>query len=369
MSPAFYDTGRAAMEGQRMAGQGAEGLAVERRGALCLVTLDRPQALNALTLAMIDGLDATLAAAAADPAIAAVAIRGAGERAFCAGGDIRALREAALGGDGLTRDLYRREYRLNRRIATFAKPYIALIDGIVMGGGAGVSLLGSHRVVGDRALFAMPEAAIGFFPDVGAGWFLPRCPGRIGLFLGLTGTRLGPADLIYTGLATHHVASEQMAALLEALPAAVTTPGGLEACLAGFARPAAPSPLAERRAEIDRCFAGASVETILAALQAAPEPWAAEAARTIHQASPTSLKVTLRHLRAAHQDLAAVLRSEYRLSQHFVRDSDFFEGVRAAIIDKDRRPRWRPDRLEAVDEARVAGYFAPLAEPDLDFPD
>src|SRR5260221_722553 len=192
------------MEGQAMAGLSASaGLAVERRGGLCLVTLARRQALNALTLAMIDGLDAALAAAAADPAIAAVAIRGAGERAFCAGGDIRALREAAARGDSLTRDLYRREYRLNRRIAGFAKPYIALIDGIVMGGGAGVSVLGSHRVVGDRALFAMPEAAIGFFPDVGAGWFLPRCPGRIGLYLGLSGARLGPVDMLHAGLASH----------------------------------------------------------------------------------------------------------------------------------------------------------------------
>ena len=358
------------MERQATTRQSAvAGLAVERRGALCLVTLDRPQALNALTLAMIDGLDALLATAAADPAVAAVAIRGAGERAFCAGGDIRALYEARQHGGGLTRDLYRHEYPLNRHIAAFPKPYVALIDGIVMGGGVGVSLHGSHRVVGDRALFAMPEVAIGFFPDVGAGWLLQRCPGRIGLYLGLTGARLGPADLVHAGLASHHVPSGRMPELLEALPAAVATPAGLEACLAGFARPPEAAPLAERRAAIDRCFAGASAEAILAALEAEPEPWAAEAANAMRQGSPTSLKVTLRHLRAAHPDLAAMLRSEYRLSQHFVRDSDFFEGVRAAIIDKDRRPRWRPDRLEAVDEARVAGFFAPLAEPDLDFPD
>jgi enoyl-CoA hydratase len=358
------------MAGQAMTGKpAAAGLAVERRGGLCLVTLDRPQALNALTLPMIEGLAALLAAAAGDPAVAAVAIRGAGERAFCAGGDIRALYEARRQGGALTRDLYRHEYRLNRRIAAFPKPYVALIDGIVMGGGVGVSLLGSHRVVGDRALFAMPEAAIGFFPDVGAGWFLKHCPGRIGLYLGLTGTRLGPADLIHSGLASHYVPSARLTALLDALPAAVATPGGLEACLAGFARPTEAAPLAGRRAAIDRCFAGASVEAILAALEAAPEPWAADAAKAIRQASPTSLKVTLRHLGAEPPDLAAVLRCEYRLSQHFMRGSDFFEGVRAAIIDKDRRPRWQPDRLEAVDEALVAGYFAPLAEPDLDFPD
>src|SRR5689334_11106838 len=174
------------MEGQRMTEEMTEelavpGLGVERRAGLCVVTLDRPQALNALTLPMIDGLAALLAAAAGDPGVAAVAIRGAGERAFCAGGDIRALYEAKRAGSSLTRDLYRREYRLNREIARFPKPYVALIDGIVMGGGVGVSLLGNHRVVGDRAIFAMPEAAIGFFPDVGAGWFLPRCPGRVGL--------------------------------------------------------------------------------------------------------------------------------------------------------------------------------------------
>ena len=346
----------------------AAGLMVERRGGLCLVTLHRPQALNALTLPMIDGLAALLAATARDPGVAAIAIRGSGERAFCAGGDIRALSEAQRAGSSLTRVLDRHEYRLNREIAAFPKPYIALIDGIVMGGGVGVSLLGSHRVVGDRALFAMPETAIGFFPDVGAGWFLPRCPGRIGLYLGLTGARLGPADMVHAGLASQYVPSARLPALLDALPAAVATPGGLDACLAGFAEAAGPSPLAQRRTAIDRHFAGDSVEAILAALEAATEPWAAEAVAAMRQASPTSLKVTLRHLRSASADLAEVLRLEYRLSQHFVHDSDFFEGIRAAIIDKDRRPRWRPDRLEAVDEARVAGYFAPLAEPDLDFP-
>jgi enoyl-CoA hydratase len=353
-----------------MTGQAtADGLAVERRGGLCLVTLDRPQALNALTLAMVERLRAVLDAAAADPATAAVAIRGAGERAFCAGGDIRALFEAGRPGGALTRDLYRHEYRLNRRIAAFPKPYVALVDGIVMGGGVGVSVHGGHRVVGDRALFAMPEASIGFFPDVGAGWFLARCPGRIGLYLGLTGARIGPADLLHAGLASHHVPSARLAELLDALPAAVAAPGGLEACLAGFAAPTAAAPLAERRAAIDRCFGAATVEAILAALEAEPEPWAADAARAMRQASPTSLKVTLRHLTAGHPDLAAVLRSEYRMSQHFMRDSDFFEGVRAAIVDKDRQPRWRPDRLSAVGDDRVADYFAPLAEPDLDFPD
>ena len=357
------------MEGPAMTREAAAaGLAIERRGGLCLVTLDRPQALNALTLPMIDGLAALLAAAAGDPGVAAVAIRGSGERAFCAGGDIRALYEARRAGSSLTRDLYRHEYRLNREIAAFPKPYVALIDGIVMGGGVGVSLLGSHRVVGDRAIFAMPEAAIGFFPDVGAGWFLPRCPGRIGLYLGLTGARLGPADMLHAGLASHYVPSARLPALLDALPAAVAAPGRLDACLAGFAESAGAPPLAQRRVAIDRHFAGGSVEAILAALEAAGEPWAAEAVAAIRQASPTSLKVTLRHLRSGSADLAEVLRAEYRLSQHFVHDGDFFEGIRAAIIDKDRRPRWRPDRLEAVDEARVAGYFAPLAEPDLDFP-
>ncbi|MFO1057036.1 MAG: 3-hydroxyisobutyryl-CoA hydrolase [Dongiaceae bacterium] len=348
--------------------EGSE-LRVERRGRLCLVILDRPAALNALTLGMVDALDALLRAAASDSGVAAVAVRGAGERAFCAGGDIRALYEAGRRGEALSRDFYCREYRLNRRIARFPKPYIALIDGIVMGGGVGVSMLGSHRLVGDRALFAMPETGIGFFPDVGGGWFLPRCPGEIGAYLGLTGARLGPADMLAAGLATHGLSSAALAALPDELPAALERPDGLARLLADRAAPPAPAGLAGRRAAIDRLFAGSSVEAILARLAAAPEPWAAEAAEALRRASPTSLKVTLRHLRAGHPDLETVLRMEYRMTQHFMRGEDFFEGVRAAIIDKDKRPRWRPDRLEAVSEAAVAGYFAPLAGPDLDFPD
>jgi enoyl-CoA hydratase len=344
-------------------------LRIERRGALCLVTLDRPAALNALTLAMVDGLDALLRAAASDPGVAAVAVRGAGGRAFCAGGDVRALYEAERRGEALARDFMGREYRLDRRIARFPKPYIALIDGIVMGGGAGISILGSHRLVGDRAAFAMPETGIGFFPDVGGGWFLPRCPGEVGTWLGLTGTRLGPADMLEAGLATHWLPSEALAALPDELPAALARPDGLARLLADRVGPSAPGSLAERRPAIDRLFAGSAVEAILERLAAAPEPWAADAAAALRRASPTSLKVTLAHLRARHPDLETVLRMEYRMTQHFMHGEDFFEGVRAAIIDKDRRPRWRPDRLEAVGEAAVAAYFAPLAAPDLDFPD
>jgi enoyl-CoA hydratase len=342
-------------------------LRVERRGRLCLVTLDRPAALNALTLGMIDALDALLRSAGQDPTVAAVAVRGAGERAFCAGGDIRALYEAGYRGEPLIRDLYDREYRLNRRIARFPKPYIALIDGIVMGGGVGVSVHGSHRLAGERALFAMPEAGIGFFPDVGGGWFLPRCPGEIGTYLGLTGARIGPADMLAAGLATHCLPSAALAALPDELPAALERADGLERLLADRARPPAPGGLLLRRAAIDRLFAGPSVEAVAERLAGAPEPWAAEAAEALRRASPTSLKVTLRHLRGGYPDLETVLRMEYRMTQRFMRGTDFYEGVRAAIIDKDRRPRWRPDRLDAVGEAEIAAYFAPLAEPDLDF--
>jgi len=342
---------------------------VERRGAMLLVTLDRPRSLNALTLGMIEALDAVLAVAAEDATVGAVAIRGAGERAFCAGGDVRALWEAGRSGAPLIRDLYWREYRLNRRIARFPKPYVALIDGIVMGGGVGVSFHGSHRIVGDRAVFAMPETAIGFFPDVGAGWLLPRCPGRVGLYLGLTGARLGPADVVHAGLATHYLPSSQLGHLIERLPEAAGRPDGLDALLAAAAKPPEPSPLASRREAIDRCFSGGTVEAILAALAAEDGAWAGEAAASLRQASPTSLKVTHRHLSTAYHDLEAVLRAEYRVTGHFMQGNDFYEGVRAAIIDKDRRPRWRPDRLESVDEQQVAAYFAPLDEPDLVFPE
>src|SRR5215813_13622839 len=264
----------------------------EARGCIGVVTLNRPQALNALTLAMVIDIDRQLVAWADEPDIAAVVIRSAGGRAFCAGGDIRALYEASRRGDAYTRDFYREEYRLNHRIKTYPKPHIALIDGIVMGGGVGLSVHGSHRVVSERSLFAMPETGIGFFPDVGGTWFLPRLPGSLGAYLGLTGARLGAADMLYCGIATHHCPSDRFESLLDDLghSSVVTKVLDRHATDAG-----APS-LAQHRAVIDRCFSADAIEEILGRLDRESGDWAKETAALLRQKSPTSLKVVQRQL-------------------------------------------------------------------------
>ncbi len=343
----------------------------DRRGALAVVTLDRPQALNALTLEMAEQLDRRLIAWATDPTVAAVVIRSAGGRAFCAGGDIRTLFEAGKRHDPYVANFYRAEYRLNHRIATFRKAYVALIDGIVMGGGVGLSIHGSHRIVTERCQFAMPETGIGFFPDVGGSWFLPRCPGALGTYLGLTGARLGAADMLYCGLATHHLPSGDLAPLIAELERAAWSgdPGDIVAgILARHRTDPGAAPLAEHRTAIDRCFEADSVDDILSRLDADGTPWARDTAAVLRRKSPTSLKVTLRQLRrgARLKDFGAAMRMEYRLSQRFMAAADFSEGVRAAVIDKDQMPRWQPASLADVSEEVVARYFAPLDEPDLD---
>jgi len=339
----------------------------DRQGRLGVVTLDRPQALNALTLAMVSDLDRQLAEWADDPSVVAVVIKSSGGRAFCAGGDIRALHDAVCRGDAYTRNFYRVEYRLNHRIKTYAKPYVALIDGIVMGGGVGLSVHGSYRVVSERSQFAMPETGIGFFPDVGGTWFLPRCPGALGTYLGLTGARLGAADMLYCGAATHYRPSADIEPLLMEL-AQVTSANDVGNLLDRFGSdPGAPS-LLQQRSAIDRCFAADTMEEILSRLERDGSEWAQATAATIRRKSPTSLKVTLRQLHAGAglADFAAAMRLEYRLAQRMVRGHDFHEGVRAAVIDKDQAPRWQPATLTEVSDHTVAQYFAPLEEPDLE---
>ena len=343
----------------------------DRQGRLGIVTLDRPQALNALTLEMAAALDDRLTAWAEDAGVAAIVIRSAGGRAFCAGGDIRALYEAGRRRDPYVRDFYRTEYRLNHRIKTYRKPYIALIDGIVMGGGVGLSVHGSHRVVTERCQFAMPETGIGFFPDVGGSWFLPRCPGRLGTYLGLTGARLGAADAFYCGAATHYVASDDLARVQGALEQA-SWKGDHGVVVATLldrmaADPGAP-PLARHREAIDRCFGGDTIEGILSRLALEKTAWADETMAILRRKSPTSLKVTLRQLRlgGALSDFAAAMRMEYRMALHTVAGRDFYEGVRAAVIDKDQAPQWQPATLAEISEAMVGHYFEPASEPDLE---
>jgi enoyl-CoA hydratase len=343
----------------------------DRQGALAIVTLDRQPALNALTLDMVAALDDRLSAWAHDRDVVAVVIRSAGGRAFCAGGDIRALHDASKRRDPYVRDFYRTEYRLNHRIKTYRKPCIALIDGIVMGGGVGLSVHGSHRVVSERCQFAMPETGIGFFPDVGGSWFLPRCPGQLGTYLGLTGARIGAADAHYCGAATHYVTSSDLLRVvgeLERVTWAGDHRGVVTTVLDRLAGDPGAAPLSTDRPAIDRCFAGDTIEEILARLAAEKTAWADETVAVLQRKSPTSLKVTLRQLRlgAGVSDFAAAMRMEFRMALHAVAADDFYEGVRAAVIDKDQVPRWRPAALADVSDAMVGRYFEPVSGPDLE---
>jgi enoyl-CoA hydratase len=358
-----------------------EDILFRQEGGLATVTLNRPHALNAFTLGMYRRLDPMLHDWQADPEVRAVLIRGAGDRAFCAGGDIRAIYEAGRGLSGdrqLTSVFFREEYEIIRHIHRFPKPYLAIIDGITMGGGAGVSVNGAWRIATERTVLAMPETGIGLFPDVGASRFLNLCPGHIGRYLGLTGVRLGPADALYCGFATHFVPRERVSALVAAL-GGLAWQAGAEArqvaeLLGHFhADPGGP-PIAARRAAIDRCFAAETVEAILDALErenAAGGPdaeWAVETRAILLTKSPTSLKITLRQLLVGQDfDIEGALSLEYRLTQHVMAAHDFYEGVRAALVDKDQKPRWRPATLAEVTDAMIDGYFTSIGERELRF--
>jgi enoyl-CoA hydratase len=341
-----------------------EDILFSRRGAAGVVTLNRPQALNAVTHGMVLALRKQLNAWASDDAVTRVIVTGAGGKAFSAGGDIRHLYD--LGQAKRTDEalqFWRDEYPLNAAIKSYRKPYIALIDGIVMGGGVGVSVHGSHRVAGDRYAFAMPEVGIGFFPDVGASWFLPRMPGELGAYCALTGERFNAADGVAAGLATHRVSSARFPELIDALTGTVS----VDAVLAAFAEPAGEGPLMARRTEIDRLFAYDRIEDILAALDNEGTGWSQKTAAIIRTKSPTSLKIALEQVRRGAQwDFVDCMRAEFRIVSRIVHGFDFYEGVRAVIVDKDNAPQWRPAALADVDEAAVARHFAPLArELDL----
>jgi enoyl-CoA hydratase len=353
---------------------GDDEILLERDRGLATITINRPQALNALTLANYRRIDPALRGWAADPSVHAVVVRGAGDRAFCAGGDVRAVYEAGRGISGdpsLTAVFFREEYELIRRIHHFPKPYIAIIDGVTMGGGAGISVNGAYRIATERTLFAMPETGIGLFPDVGATRFLNRCPGHIGRYLGLTGVRLNAADALYCGFASHAIQRDRIQALLEELTGDHVA---VEAVLGRFVAAPDPSPLAALQPVVDRCFAGDTVEAILEALAAeasaggAHAGWAAETHADLLTKSPTSLKITLRQLTIGRDyDLDAALALEYRLTQHVMAGHDFYEGIRAMLIDRDRNPQWRPATLAQVPESAVDGYFAPLGDRELRF--
>ena len=336
----------------------------ERRGSAGVVTLNRPQALNAVTLIMVRALREQLDAWRDDPAVSRVVITGAGGRAFSAGGDLRQVYNLGLTGRQSEALVYwREEYALNWIIKRYPKPYVALLDGIVMGGGVGVSVHGSHRVAGDKFMFAMPEVAIGFFPDVGATWFLPRMPGRIGTYCAVTGERLRAADGVAAGVATHRVPSSKFPELLDGLCGSA----GVDDVIGAFVQPTESGVLLAHRATIDHVFAADTVETILANLDRVAQTgglqteWAAATVATIRSRSPTSLKLALAQVqRGRSWTFEECMRAEFRIVSRVVYGHDFYEGVRALIIDKDNQPRWRPGTLREVGVADIERYFAPL---------
>jgi enoyl-CoA hydratase len=342
----------------------------ERRRALGIVTLDRQSTLNALTRSMVQALSLQLAEWREEPEVAAVIIKAAPGRAFCAGGDIRDIYAACLAGKfEEAAEFYREEYRLNWRIFRYPKPCIALIDGIVMGGGAGISVHGSHRVVSENVLFAMPETGIGFFPDVGASYFLPRAPGAIGMYMGLCGTRLEAADCLDAEIATHHVVGDDHARLEEAL--LVLEPGAgseeVDALVDPFTRPAGPSMLDHWRDAIDECFGQPTLLGIVEALGRETEGFGQGALEMLREKSPLSLHVTFAQLHkgGACRTFEEAMALEFRLARRFLHTHDLREGIRAQLIEKDRRPKWESPTIETVPDEAVDAFFAGLEDDEL----
>ena len=323
-----------------------------RDGRIGSILINRPPVLNALDLPMIRAITAALAAWRDDPHVHAVVIEGAGDRAFSAGGDIRAIREDVLAGTiDAVEAFFSEEYALDAMIAEYPKPCVALIDGICMGGGIGVSVHGPYRVATEGALFAMPETAIAMFPDIGATYVLPRLPGALGMYLGLTGTRLGAADAVYAGIATHFVPRASLAALRADL-----AHDGV-AVLGPRAAPLPPFSLAPHREAIDRCFGAPTVAEILRALETDGD-WGREALRRLRSASPAAVLWSHGIIRAgADRTLRECLAAELRLTRYVTRHPDFAEGVRAMLVDKDRHPKWADARIEDVDRAKIAAML------------
>jgi enoyl-CoA hydratase len=329
---------------------------IEKRGHLGLLTLARPQALNALTHGMVRAIAAALSAWAGDDQVRAVAIRGEG-RAFCAGGDIRAVQQAVVAGSDEGAALLRDEYRMNALIGAYPKPYVALIHGICMGGGAGVSVHGSHRLADPSLGFAMPETAIGFVPDVGASHFLSRAPGGIGLYLGLTSQRIGLGDALAAGFMTDAVEAANFEAVIEGLARGES----VDAVIAPFVRKVPQGPLSPHLRQIETLFGASSVEAILERLDRDGGDFARSTAQIIRSRAPTSLKIVFRQLREGRtRSLEQCLAMELRLAVRLIAAHDFREGVRAALIDKDRSPRWQPASLAAVGD--IDPFFAPLED-------
>lgn len=339
-----------------------------RRGRLAVITLNRPKAVNALNAGMVAAILEQLTAWADDDGVATVLVHGAGERGLCAGGDIVAIYRDILGGGTETAEFWQTEYRLNSLIAAYPKPYVAFMDGLVLGGGVGISAHGSVRVVTERTRTGMPETTIGFAPDVGGTWLLARSPGETGTHAALTGAHLTGADALFLGLADHFVPSESLPELAAALENE-----SAEAAVVRFARNPPPSGLESQRDWIDAAYASEDAEDIVRRLRTmggAPDgelaAEAAGAAASIEAKSPTSVKVTLASLRRAKGlTLDQALAQEYRVGLRFLVAPDFREGIRAQVVDKDRTPQWKPATLHEVHAADVERFFAPLGDREL----
>jgi enoyl-CoA hydratase len=336
---------------------------LHRHGAVGHISLNRPKALHALTQAMCEAMSAQLLAWRGDDGIKAVIIDHAEGRGFCAGGDVMLVRRSAMEDGGEAgRAFFHAEYRLNHLLFTYPKPVVAFMDGVTMGGGVGIGCPCRYRVATERTVLAMPETTIGLFPDVGAGWYLPRLKGRTGAFMALTGARLDGAECLWAGLATHYVASEDLA---EAKAHIIETPGDIDRALRSLMPPEPPAARIAGNAErIDRLFASDELETIIAALEADDSDWAAKELKAVTAKCPTTAKVALRQFAegATRGDFADEMRAEYRLACRMMLRPDFAEGVRAVLVDKTGAPSWDPATPEGVTAAMLDAIFAPLPE-------
>lgn len=343
--------------------QGDREILLHRHGAVGHISLNRPKALHALTQAMCEAMSAQLLSWREDDGVEAVIIDHAEGRGFCAGGDVMLVRRSALEDSGEAgRAFFHAEYRLNHLMFTYPKPIVAFMDGVTMGGGVGISQPAKYRVATENTLFAMPEGSIGLFPDVGAGWYLPRLKGRTGAFMALTGARLDGAECLWAGLATHCIASEDLA---EAKAHIVETPGDIDRALRSLIPVEPPAARIAGNAErIDRLFASDELEAIIAALEADGSEWAAKERKAVTEKSPTTAKVALRQFAegAARTDFADEMRAEYRLAARMMLRPDFAEGVRAVLVDKTGAASWNPATPEGVTPAMLDAIFAPLPE-------
>ena len=341
----------------------SEDVLIAREGAVGRLSLNRPGALNALTQPMCVAMRDSLAGWREDPDVRLVMIDHAEGRGFCAGGDIRAMWESGRADGAAARRFFHDEYQLNYLLFAYAKPVLAIMDGITMGGGVGLSQPARYRIATERTVFAMPETGIGLFPDVGGGRYLSRLPARIGVWLALTGARLDGAECLALGLATHYLPAAALPALKAAL---VDRPDEIEAILAAAAVTPPPAAIEGVRAEIERLFAADDYEVILAALDADGSDWAAAQRATLATKSPQSCKVALRQLAtgATLTDFADEMRMEYRIASHVCQRNDFIEGVRALLIDKDNAPRWNPATAEEVTDHLIDTIFGPLSDAE-----